>query len=82
MCDSEAWGNKCEAVAVGLKREFQCNLLPAMCKNDTAIMDEYSQACATPTFARALRSSNGVGLLSGSVFSVLLGLLSASLFLL
>ena len=81
MCDSEAWGNKCEKAAVGLKREFQCNLLPAVCKNDTTIMDQYSSACAIPTFDRALRQDgNGAGLLTGSLASVLLGLLSASLF--
>ena len=66
---------------MGLKREFQCNLLPAMCKNDTAIAEKLSGACASKMFARELRDNggNGVGTIFGSVLTVLLGLLASTL---
>ncbi|XP_060578882.1 uncharacterized protein LOC132735878 [Ruditapes philippinarum] len=76
QCDSSAWEQSCERVAVGLKTEYQCNLLPANCKNDSSIKDIYLQACAEKAFARELRStqSGAVSLVSGAsaVISTLL----------
>ncbi|KAL4220840.1 hypothetical protein ACF0H5_019108 [Mactra antiquata] len=54
-CDSEAWSDSCERVAVGLKTEYQCNLLPEQCKTDPEISDLYRSACAENLFARGLR---------------------------
>ncbi|XP_045161155.2 uncharacterized protein LOC123526175 [Mercenaria mercenaria] len=58
QCDSNAWEQSCERVAVGLKTEYQCNLLPAKCKNDSVINNLYMQACADTAFARELRNTD------------------------
>lgn len=57
-CDNKAWGESCDRVAVGLKTEYQCNLLPEKCKTDPQISDLYKSACAESSFARELRDTD------------------------
>ncbi|WAR14528.1 hypothetical protein MAR_004633 [Mya arenaria] len=60
QCDSRAWSNVCNKTAVNLKSEYQCNVLPPQCKNDSSIQALYEQTCAAKNFARE-QSVSGSG---------------------
>ncbi|KAK3577918.1 hypothetical protein CHS0354_015468 [Potamilus streckersoni] len=55
-CDLGAWKGQCERAAIGLKNEFECNLLPSRCRRDATLQSKLQQTCAIQNFARELRS--------------------------
>ncbi|XP_052212646.1 uncharacterized protein LOC127831667 [Dreissena polymorpha] len=57
-CDKSVLEKKCSNSAIGLKLEFECNVLPSTCKNDVIIQRRLQQTCALQSFARHLRSGS------------------------
>lgn len=71
-CDIGAWRNQCQNKTVGLKNEFECNLLPTRCKNNPILQGRLQQTCAIPKFERHLRSgAERILSISGIVMAVL-----------
>jgi len=71
-CDLVAWKKQCGREVIGLKNEFECNLLPVACKNDVAVHRRLQQTCAVEKFERQLRSGSQTRFsLSSVVMSVL-----------
>ena len=55
-CDIEAWKKTCDLSEVGLKNEFECNLLPTRCQRDPVFQSRLQQTCSVASFQRQLRN--------------------------
>ncbi|XP_052820402.1 uncharacterized protein LOC128246250 [Mya arenaria] len=73
-CDLSAWDSQCEKSVVGLKHEFECNLLPSSCKNDGMVQRRLQQTCAIARFQRQLRSGSSRSFKIASVAMTILSL--------
>ena len=55
-CTIAAWKKKCKTAEVGLKNEFECNLLPTRCQNEPVFQSRLRQTCSVSSFQRQFRN--------------------------